>query len=140
MGTRGPVPKRSTERVRRNKDSSGGSITKIHAIGRVPQPDLGLDDPHPIVADWYASLAQSAQAQYYEPSDWQTARLVAYTMDRYIKAARPSSQMFAALSSAMSDLLVTEGSRRRVRLEVEREQAKAEVLDVAAMFRERNSN
>ncbi|SDY13610.1 hypothetical protein SAMN05216215_1020111 [Saccharopolyspora shandongensis] len=31
--------------------------------------------------------------------------------------------MFAALVSAMSDLLVTDGARRRVRVEIEREQA-----------------
>jgi hypothetical protein len=31
--------------------------------------------------------------------------------------------MFAALMSAMSELLVTEGARRRVRIEIERGQA-----------------
>lgn len=69
------------------------------------------------------ALTESAQAKYFEPSDWQAARFVAHEMDRYIRSARPSSQMFAALMSAMSDLLVTEGTRRRVRIEIEREQA-----------------
>ncbi|MFI0465342.1 hypothetical protein ACH347_14795 [Saccharopolyspora sp. 5N102] len=92
-------------------------------LGAVSAPDLGLDDPHPLVEDWYRALTESAQARYFEPSDWQTARFVAHTMDRYVRSARPSSQMFAALMSAMSDLLVTEGARRRVRVEIERGQA-----------------
>ncbi|MFD0918885.1 hypothetical protein ACFQ16_03935 [Saccharopolyspora rosea] len=88
----------------------------------VRQPELGFE-AHPLVVDWYQSLGESAQARYFEPSDWQTSRLVAYSMDRYVRSARPSSQMFAALMSAMSDLLVTEGARRRVRIEIERGQA-----------------
>jgi hypothetical protein len=37
----------------------------------------------------------------------------------------------------LTDLLVSEGSRRRVRLEVERSQSGGEVLDVADLFRQR---
>jgi hypothetical protein len=37
----------------------------------------------------------------------------------------------------LTDLLLTEGARRRVRLEVERNQSEAAVLDVADMFRAR---
>ncbi|GAA2812893.1 hypothetical protein [Saccharopolyspora taberi] len=121
MGTRGPVPKRSEQRIRRNRtDLPTESVTEL---GAVSAPDLGLDDPHPLVADWYRALTESAQARYFEPSDWQTARFVAHTMDRYVRSSKPSSQMFAALMSAMSDLLVTEGARRRVRIEIERGQA-----------------
>nr|WP_229686536.1 hypothetical protein [Longimycelium tulufanense] len=108
------------------------------AIGRVEQPPLDLDDPHPLVVDFYDSLRDSAQARYYEPSDWQYARLVLWTVDRYLKSRRPSAQLYAAITSSLTDLLVSEGARRRVRLEVEREQATGgQLADVAALFRER---
>lgn len=120
MGTRGPVPKRSEQRIRRNCiDVDTVTVTESDAVW---QPELGFDAHH-LVVDWYQALAESAQSKYFEPSDWQAARLVAHEMDRYLRSARPSSQMFAALMSAMSDLLVTEGARRRARIEIERGQA-----------------
>lgn len=117
-GARGPVPKRSTERRRRNKDSQ---------VETIKPPTLAVDAPaatptwHPIALDWYESLKTSGQAQFFEPSDWQYARYVADVMSRNLKQrAKFSSVLFAAVTSAMNDLLTTEAARRRVRLEIER--------------------
>ena len=131
----GPVPKRSEERIRRNKPEF--EITKINADGVVEQPELGLSDPHPITADFWESLADSGQAKFYEPSDWQFARFTLHFADQLLKSSRPSAQMLQGVNSALSDLLVSEGARRRVRMEVERQKTKAEVVDLAAMFEER---
>lgn len=136
MGTRGPVPKRSDRRVRRNKDENQ-PIEKITAIGSVSAPPLGLDDPHPMIVDFYDSLQDSAQAQYYEPSDWEFARITLHFLNQQIVNKRPSAQMYAAINTALSNLLVSEGDRRRVKIEVERDSAKAELADVASIFRER---
>src|SRR5690606_29851771 len=57
--------------------------------------------------------------------------------DDFLKSAKPSAVMFQAINSALSDLLITEGERRRVRLEIERGQAEGQVLEVADMFRDR---
>jgi hypothetical protein len=135
VGERGPVPKRSDQRIRRNKDDV--PIEKVTSLGFVVQPPLSLDDPHPIIVDFWHSLADSAQAQYYEPSDWQFARFVMHHANTLVRSQRPSSQMFAGVVSALNDLLVTEGARRRVRMEIEREQQKAQVFNVAEMFRDR---
>lgn len=135
MGTRGPVPKRADQRIRRNKDEQ--PVETVTAVGAVEAPELGFPDPHPMIVDFYESLTNSAQAQFYEPSDWQFARFTLHFADRLVKSGKPSSQMLAAVNSALSDLLVSEGARRRVRLEVEREQAKGQLIDVAALFRER---
>lgn len=134
MGQKGPVPKRSTERIRRNKDDVG--IDTIEAIGPVATPDLGFEDPHPLILDLYTSLSESAQSQYYEPSDWQFARFTLHFADQLVKSGRPSAQLLAAVNQSLTDLLVSEGSRRRVRLEVERSQSEGTVLDVAEMFRQ----
>lgn len=119
MGTRGPVPKHSSERRRQNKPE-GGEITVVRArLGTVEQPPAS-PDWHPIARDWYESLAESGQAQFYEPSDWQTARYIAEAMTRNLEAGRFSAQLFAAVLSGMTELLTTEGARRRARLEIER--------------------
>lgn len=138
MGTRGPIPKRSDERIRRNKDDV--EITTIEAVGPIHQPELGLDDPHPMIVDFWESLGDSAQSKFYEPSDWQYARFTLHFADKLVKSGRPSSQLLAAVNSSFTDLLVSEGARRRVRLEVEREQTKAQVIDIAQMFEERMNN
>lgn len=118
MGTRGPIPKRADQRRRRNKPA--GDVTTIKPpTSPVEQPPLDFP-AHPIAEAWYASLAESGQALYYEPSDWQAARLVAFDMTRHLNARRVSSQMLAALWQAMGDLLTTEAARRRVRMEIER--------------------
>jgi hypothetical protein len=118
MGSRGPVPKHSTQRRRRN-------ATEV-PIESVTVPDQDVQQPeadpswHPIAADWYRSLSESGQAVFYQPSDWQTARYVAEAMSRNLSAGRFSAQLFAAVMSATSNLLTTEGDRRRLRIELER--------------------
>jgi hypothetical protein len=137
MGARGPVPKRSDQRVRRNKVEGG--IDKVEAIGVVRAPALNIDGAHALTEDLYRSLSESAQSRFYEPSDYQMARSVLFFLDQQFKSSRPSAQMVQSLFSQLTDLLITEGARRRVRLEVERQQVGGEVLDVADMFRRRLS-
>ncbi|MEO6733765.1 MAG: hypothetical protein ABIN01_21255, partial [Ferruginibacter sp.] len=79
------MPKRSDERVRRNKDEAG-PVEKITAAGAVGVPALGLPDPHPIISDFYESLTESAQARFYEPSDWQFARFTLHFADQLVKS------------------------------------------------------
>jgi hypothetical protein len=132
----GPVPKRSEERVRRNAEVI--PIDKLVAAGLVIAPNLALDDPHPMVVNFYDSLKESAQAKYYEPSDWEYARYVMYFINKLLRQGdKPSAVMFAAVNAALSNLLVTEGDRRRVRIEVEREGKEADVTDIAAYFEKR---
>lgn len=135
MGARGPVPKRSDQRVRRNKAEV--AVEKVESIGVVAVPELGFDDPHFLTVDLYRSLSESAQSRFYEPSDYQTARAVLFFMDQQFKTSRPSGQLLAALFSQLTDLLMTEGARRRVRLEVERAQAGGTVTDAAEFYKRR---
>ncbi|UQA92873.1 phage terminase small subunit [Streptomyces halobius] len=115
----GPVPKRSDRRRRRNK-SDGPDLVKASG-GTAPEPPPAAEDWHPIAADWYASLAESGQSQFYEASDWATAYYVAEAMNRNLISGRFSAQLFQSVMSAMTDLLTTEGARRRARVELERE-------------------
>lgn len=138
MGARGPVPKRSSERERRNKPDY--EITTIDIDGDVIMPELGIENPHPIITDLWDSLGMSAQQQYYEPSDWQFARFTLHFANQLLWNSRPSAQMFQGITSALSDLLVSEGSRRRLRMEIERNQSSADIVDISALFRERMEN
>lgn len=132
----GPVPKRSDQRIRRNKPEI--PIDKVQVIGDVEIPDLDLEDPHPLVQDLYDSMRHSGQAQFYEPSDWNYARIVLQMLSDQLHLPKPNANLTAALFSSLSDLLVAEGQRRRVRMEVERAKANdAKVIDFSEMLREK---
>ena len=133
MGARGPTPKRSDMRRRVNKPE----VPIIHSpAGEIIEPPEPSRDWHPIARDWYLSLASSGQAVFYEPSDWATARLIAESISRDLKpqfvamsetTGKPVYESIpmrgaslAAYLKAMTALLVTEGDRRRARIELER--------------------
>ncbi|MFJ3839463.1 hypothetical protein ACIPY6_28705 [Streptomyces sp. NPDC090054] len=129
MGTHGPIPKRSEERRRRNKEEGPG-LVKAPSGPPADVPDLPEPDAlwHPIATDWYLSLRDSGQAAFYQPSDWAMARYAAELMSRGLQSDRPpNGQYVAALNSVMASLLTTEGDRRRARIELERKPAVAAV-------------
>lgn len=119
MGARGPVPKRVDERHGHISTDDREAVSRVRKTGavRVPPADRSW---HRFARDWYRSLAESAQSRFYEPSDWQAARMVATEMTRMLQADFPSPTLFKAIWSAMDGLLTTEGARRRVKVEVER--------------------
>ena len=132
-----PMPKRSDQRIRRNRVEPP---TKVTAIGTVLKPDsLGFDDPHPLTVEYWESLHSSAQSRFFEDSDWAHFKAVLHFLDMQLKSSRPGAQMLQALFKELGDLLVTEGSRRRLRLEIDRAEATDAAVDVAALFRERLS-
>ncbi len=133
MGTRGPVPKRADQRRRRNAsaipvDSVAGAAAEA--------PELGFD-VDPVVADWYAALADGPEARYYTPAMWQRARIVAKMLHGVVQAGRPSSQMYAALQQDMKSLLVDAGELRRLGIEVQAAEPAGERPDNVIDWRER---
>ncbi len=117
----GPVPKRSDQRRRRNKTTSDTDKAAGAKTVKVPAADRSW---HPIAKSLWASLATSGQAEFYEPSDWAFAFSLMDDLS-YIKKAqerdeRRPAQMLQTVYTAFERLLVTEGDRRRVRLELER--------------------
>jgi hypothetical protein len=129
MGTRGPVPKRSSARA--GHRTKAEQPDKAVRRGPVNIPPVSADW-HPRAQSWYRSLAESGQSDFYESSDWELAGFVAQLMTEVLEAAKPSSELVKAILSAMNDLGVTEGARRRMRIEVERMSDDREESGVAA--------
>ncbi len=142
----GRLPKRSTERRRRNVVPGETIINRGEAV-RVPRLPYRM---HPVATRWYNALKTSGQSDYFEPSDWQAAVILAVKLSAHLSSSSISNRLqmiadsiedkdaaeqlreisrnvpsgsaaeFAALWSAMGDLLTTESARRRARMEVER--------------------
>lgn len=116
MKSGGRIPKRSSERRRRNLDSKPETIA---AFGEVKPPPIPKGT-HAIARKWYNSLKESGQSQYYEPSDWAAALFIASSMSQMLESDKFYGQAFSSIWSAMQDLLTTESARRRARIEVQR--------------------
>lgn len=120
MGQHGPVGKRDEERRRRNKPD----VATKTGGGPVGSPELGGEHSELAVVFW-VSLGESGQSEWFQPSDWAAARLVVVAIDSFVK--RPSAVMLATIQSMMGSLLVTEGDRRRLRVELEQVEPAAPV-------------
>lgn len=137
MGERGPVPTRSDQRRRNNKPEidvdtpKGAENVEIPEAGPWTAPALR----------WYESLAESGQSVFYEPSDWAQAWIWAELLDRELQRGKPSAMMIAQWAAGASELLTTEGARRRTRIELAKANAgdpdKDNAVDDLAAFRKR---
>lgn len=135
MGNKpGPVPNRSDQRRRRNAPEVPIDTAPAAEDVEAPEPDKSW---HPIARRWYLSLADSGQSHWYEPSDWALAYLIAESMSRdlkpqvvgvsidgkAVKATIPlRGTSMSSYLKAMTSLLVTEGDRRRLRIELSKPQ------------------
>lgn len=125
----GPIPKRSDQRRRRNQ--SDIPIVSAPGAAMVNRPASGAYWD-PAATRWYESLAESGQAHFYEPSDWAQAWVWAEFLSRALQQGeRPSSQLIATWSAGATELLTTEGARRRLRMELERTKSSDEDEDAA---------
>lgn len=113
-----PIPKRSTERRRRN---AVPGLEFAPASSADYKPPAASRDWHPAARRWFRDLRASGQSRFYEPSDWSVAWLLAERMSRLLFDDAPNAAGWAAVDSGMSRLLATEGDRRRLRLELVRE-------------------
>lgn len=119
------------ERKRKSRGTDQITHGELRPVGDVPQPDANW---HSIAQDFYLSLMTSGQSDFYQDSDWMYAYSLCDDLSYYKKSGQRSSMMLTAIMSAMSNLLVTEGDRRRVRIELttpEPEGDNAAVLAIA---------
>lgn len=128
----GPVPNHSDDltrpRSRRNPDNV---VTKgVRKAVTIPPGDPNWE---PFVSEFYDSLKTSGQQDFYQDSDWHYARLVCAQIDAHMKGGMRSGQMFQSVMAALTSLLVTEGERRRVKIELTEPKPTGPTAGVTAM-------
>lgn len=133
----GPVPKKDAERRRQNKPVVQTEVVNVDEllVGEVeiPEPD---ENWHPIAHQLYEAQKRSGQVVWMEPSDWamlymlcesisrdMKPRVIGITEDGEIKKAIVplKGASISGYLKAFEQLLVAEGSRRRMRIELERQ-------------------
>ena len=122
----GPVPKRSTQRRRTNSKKPQQVTVAAPLVAQPPLRD-GLCEQ---ATGWYVSLAASGQSRFYEPSDWAAAQLLAEAIHAFVEDR--NAALLRTILSGFGTLLVTEGDRRRLQLELSRVDEAAVSADAAA--------
>lgn len=150
VGSRGPIPKREEERRRQNKPDIPTDTPEVVGPVAVPEPD---PEWHPVARSLYESLRESGQSQFYEPSDWAAAYLLAESMSRDLSVkvigVTKDGEVIrdqvpingASMSSYLKGLAAlgaTEGDRRRMSIQLRRVR-KAAPKNVSVMDDYRNS-
>lgn len=142
MSARGPVPNRSTD-LSRERDANRGDRPPITKGELRPVVIPHMDpDWHPISKMLWKSLKSSGQADFYQNSDWAFAWSLCEDLSMYKKPLvskdgeeyhKRSGQMLQTIYAAMERLLVTEGDRRRVRIELSAPESEEEPASVTAI-------
>lgn len=115
----GPIRNRSTD-LSRERDANRSDrlpLTKgtLRPVLDVPAPG---EDWHEIAKDLYLSAAESGQSDFYQKSDWLLWYSLCEDLSYYKKMGKRSGQMLQTIYSTMTELLVTEGARRKVSIEL----------------------
>ena len=113
------VPKRSDQLSRKRdvkRRVDGGEITK----GTMRPVKIPEADPewHVAARMIWDAMAESGQADYYQNSDWAYAWSLCDDISYYKNRGNRSGQMLTSLLSGLDRLLLTEGERRRARIEL----------------------
>ncbi len=130
----GPVPSREADlaRPRERKGSDIVPVTRgVLRNVRVPHPD---PDWHPIATMIYKNQKSSGQADLMQNSDWAMLYSLCDDMS-YFKnqGGRRSAQLAQVIYSGLERLLVTEGDRRRVRLELHEKETESQSAELYAI-------
>ena len=130
---RGPAPKPASQRRRRNKPGSYGAAEPVLVGDGVEQPPLGFD-AHELVADLWAILGRSVEAQFYSAADWQRARWELWYANTVMTASQvPSANQWTAIQRGLDELLVSPAVKRRAGIDLRRNGVDADVLAVGEL-------
>jgi hypothetical protein len=140
MGARGPVPNRSGD-LSRDRDVNRSDRAPL-SKGKSRPATIPAADPtwHPIALMLWNAAIESGQTDFYESSDYALLYSLCEDLSTYKKPSidkdgneyvKRNGQILATIYSALGDLLISEGQRRRLRLELEDEvEEDAEVIDI----------
>lgn len=130
----GPVPNRSDDLSRERDANRGGRppVTKgvLLPVTEIPEPDPFW---HPIATRLYESAKTSGQSAFFQDSDWALWHSICDDLSHAKSMGKRSGQLLQTIYSTMTDLLVSEGARRRVRIELSEPEEDEEDASVTAL-------
>lgn len=117
--SRGPIPKRASERTRNNKTGEDG----LEIVRGVALPyewtDPSFDWEQPIQR-YYLSFQKSGMAAFFQQTDVEQLWMACEWMNRQWASGRPSAMILQEAMKMTDGLGATEGERRRLKIELDK--------------------
>jgi hypothetical protein len=141
MGTRGPIPKKANllhgHGAANEREATVTRLETEHVEIVWPEPGPW----EPAVVRLYESLQEGAMADLYEQSDaefaWITCEILNRALTETLRTTGgTNTALFQAALSALGNLGVTEGARRRLGIEIEKAESEDDdKLAIMASYR-----
>lgn len=131
----GPIPKRDSERTRRNKTNEAGLATKrglARGVSEWPEPSAGWVGP---VVRMYESYKTSGMSEFFEDTDVNMVWIACEGLQAWYDGGCKSANQFQFVTNLLGSLGASEAERRRMRIELdlEREEMTEEESTVASI-------
>lgn len=133
-----PAVRKREEELARPRERKGGDVQPVTHGDLKPVTWDKPADPqwHEIARDIYESARTSGQADYYQDSDWAVLYWLCSEISYHItpqtwidkdtgeeRTKARSGQYLASIMSSLNSLILTEGERRKVRIELQKASA-----------------
>ena len=138
----GPVPHREDDLARPRERRGSGQVPVTKGVlrpVRIPDPD---PEWHSIARMLWDGCVESGQSDFYQQSDWAFLFSICEDLSMYkrpmvtkdgVEYHKRSGQMLQTIYTALDRLLVTEGDRRRVRIELTEPSPEGDPASVTAI-------
>ena len=117
VSTRGPIPNRD-EDLARPLSRRGGGATDATSGTLLPYKARKPGKWDKPIVELYESMFKSGQRDYYQQSDVEKMWLLCEDLDQCRKAPRRNGQLYTAIWSQMNGLMLDEGTRRRIGIQL----------------------
>jgi hypothetical protein len=120
MAGMGPPPKPPSKRRNRGTPKSYGAAQPVTASAANPGVrELGIEDPHKLVADMWAVVQESAEARFYSQADWARLRMELWNADQVLRSGKPiSGNTWAGIQHGLTEMLISPAAKRRAAIEL----------------------
>jgi hypothetical protein len=113
----GPAPKPASKRRRANKPRSYGLAQPTVAQAACVQPrELGLEDPHPLIAQLWTTVQSSCEAAFFSEADWARLRCELWFANETMR--KPTGGAWQQVQRGLNELLISPAAKRRAAVEL----------------------
>jgi hypothetical protein len=135
LSNQGVPAKPPSKRRRANKPKSYGEADPVTAPAAdcADPRELGIENPHPLIASMWDTVQHSCEAAFYSEADWQRLRMELWFANHTMVSGRPSGSAWEAIQHGFNELLLSPAIKRRAGIELRPQDADVEANEAVSL-------